>query len=142
MPRSGSAWPNAVSAFEYAELEHQEQFAKQGGQLPKSGAVRWSLQLQCELVGDGPGGRACFASKPEGCCGGVQHLGDLHASGLAAPVISDNGRRLLSWLGTPMAPRPRETRNFPMAPPSSRRRPAELTAPPRRRRSHGPAPIP
>ena len=76
---------HTVTALEYAE--HQEQFVKQGGQLPQEGAVQWSLQLQCKLVGDGPEGWACFASKLKECCGDVQHLGDLHASGPAAPVM-------------------------------------------------------
>ena len=83
----------AVTAVEYSK--HQEQFAKQGGQLPTAGAERLSLQLQCKLVGDGPEGWACFASKPKECCGDVQHLGDLHASGPAAPVM---GARAVSEL--------------------------------------------
>ena len=88
----------AVTAVEYSK--HQEQFAKQGGQLPTAGAERLSLQLQCKLVGDGPEGWACFASKLKERCSDhdhdVQHLGDLHASELAVtahavPVMATRG---------------------------------------------------
>ena len=85
---------HAVSAFEYAE--HQEQFARQGGQLPKAGAVRWSLQLQCKLVGDGPEGWVSFANRLNEVWGAgvVQHLGGLHTSELTAtaqPVMDTSG---------------------------------------------------
>ena len=69
---------HAVTAFEYAK--HQEQFTKQGGQLPQEGAVRWSLQLQCKLIGDGPEGWLSFANKLEELGSVVHHLGGLHGS--------------------------------------------------------------
>jgi hypothetical protein len=68
----------AVTAFGYAK--HQEQFTKQGGQLPQEGAVRWSLQLQCKLIGDGPKGWLTFANKLEELGSVVHHLGGLHGS--------------------------------------------------------------
>ena len=83
---------HAVSAFEYAE--HQEQFARQGGQLPKADAVRWSLQLQCKLIGDGPEGWLSFANKLEELGSVVHHLGGLHVDELtvtARPVMDTNG---------------------------------------------------
>ena len=69
---------SAVSPVEYAK--HQGQFAKLGGQLPKAGAVRWSLQLQCKLIGDGPKGWLSFANKLEELGSVVHHLGGLHGS--------------------------------------------------------------
>ena len=71
--------------------------------LPQDGAVRWSLQLQCKLVGDGHEGWVSFANKLNEVCGAgaVQHLGDLHASELtvigseltvpAQPVLDKKG---------------------------------------------------
>ena len=65
----------------------------QGGQLPKAGVVRWSLQLQCKLLGDGHEGRASFANKLNGVCGAgaVRHLGGLHASELTVVETNING---------------------------------------------------
>ena len=94
-----SEWPknsegvstHAVGQHEYAE--HQAEFVANSGILPRDGAVRWSLQLQCKLVGDGPEGWAClsFANKLKVLCGVVKHLGGLHASELAvtAPPVTD-----------------------------------------------------
>ena len=97
-----SEWPkiskgvstHAIDKQEYAL--HQVEFAKKGGILPQDGAVRWSLQLQCKLVGDGHEGWVSFANKLNEVCGAgaVQHLGGLHTSELtvAAQPVMDTSR--------------------------------------------------